>query len=282
MRYCTGVSSIHISAQNAEFQIIQALKTNRNKRAKLHEIFVEGTESIKQAIAARLAFTRIIYHDHEGLSDWAKGVLEQYPQASHINMSKDLYRLLSEREELSELIITIDMPSRRLADIELPHKPFVVIFDRPSDTGNFGSLLRSANSFGVDAVLVVGHSIDVYDPKVIRSSLGAIFHTTVVPVDSMAELEAWVQDQKKRNGLSLMGSDSTGDKSLLSYRLQKPIALVLGNEAKGMSVALKNLCDSIASIPLVGEVNSLNVSCAASIFLWDIYRNSLDTEQAVP
>jgi tRNA G18 (ribose-2'-O)-methylase SpoU len=90
----------------------------------------------------------------------------------------------------------------------------------------------------------------------------------------MQEFEAWILNQKKINNLSIVGTDSTGDVSLLSHKLTKPIAIVLGNEAKGMSVALKNLCDYVVSIPTSGVVNSLNVANAGSILLWDVYRNS--------
>ncbi len=72
-----------------------------------------------------------------------------------------------------------------LNDFNVPEKPFILVFDRPSDRGNFGSLIRSANSFGVDAIFVVGHGIDACDPKVIRSSLGSIFHSQIVYIDSM-------------------------------------------------------------------------------------------------
>jgi TrmH family RNA methyltransferase len=161
-----------------------------------------------------------------------------------------------------------------LAELSLPEKPFVLIFDRPSDHGNFGSILRSANSFNVDAIFVIGHTIDYYDPKVIRSSLGSIFHSKIVHIQSMQELEAWIAQQKQQNGLQVVGTDSTGSVSITDRKLETPLALVLGNEAKGISVALKNTCDFVVSIPISGAVNSLNVACAGSILLWDVYKNS--------
>jgi tRNA G18 (ribose-2'-O)-methylase SpoU len=90
----------------------------------------------------------------------------------------------------------------------------------------------------------------------------------------MPEFEAWIAEQKRRNNLNVVGTDSTGDVSLMSHKLARPIAVVLGNEAKGISVALKNLCDYVVSIPVEGAVNSLNVASAGSIILWDVYKNS--------
>lgn len=266
-----------ITSENDEYQIIEALKNNRAKRAKLDEAFVEGIESIKQAVSARVELTRVVTHDYAKLSDWGKELIRKSPGAQVIEMPFALYKKLCDRDEPTELVVTAKVRPQTIKDIRLPKEPVVLIFDRPSDNGNFGSIIRSANSFNVDAVFIVGHGIDCYDPKVIRSSLGSVFHSRIANVQSMGELEEWVREQKELNGMAIVGTDSTGEASLLTNPLKKPIALILGNEAKGMSVALKELCDYIERIPISGDVNSLNVSCAGSIFLWDIYRNSMAT-----
>jgi len=262
-----------ISTKNSEYQIIEALKLNRVKRNKLNEVFVEGTESIKQVLSAGNEITRIIVHDEEKLSNWGRQLIEK-SGAKQIEMKFELYKELCDREEPSEMLVTAKIKPIALHELSLPEKPFILIFDRPSDHGNLGSIIRSANSFNVDAVFIIGHSIDPYDPKVIRSSLGSIFHSKIIQIQSMQELQAWIEQQKQMNNINIVGTDSTGSASLSEHKLIKPIALVLGNEAKGMSVALKNMCDFIVSIPVSGSVNSLNVACAGSIFLWDVYRNS--------
>lgn len=266
--------NLTISTENAEFQIIRALKSNRTKRHQAGEAFVEGIESIKQVDRAGLEITRIIAHDLESLSSWSKDLIRKNRQARIIHMAYDLYKSICDREEPSEIVVTVKVRPISLHDLNLSVQPFLLVFDRPSDYGNLGSLIRSANSFGVDAIFILGHSVDVYDTKVIRSSLGSIFHSTIIPIQSMQEFESWIAMQKKETHLSIVGTDSSGEVTLLNQPLKKPIAIILGNEAKGMSVALKNLCDYIVSIPLTGVVNSLNVACAGSIVLWDVYRNS--------
>jgi 23S rRNA (uridine2479-2'-O)-methyltransferase len=266
---------LRISAENAEYQIIQALKLNRVKRSKAKEIFIEGIESIKQAVSAGLEITRIIAANIDGLSSWSKDLIRENKRAKIIEMSMDLYKNICDRDEPSEIVATAKLELIELGSLTLSDRPFVLVFDRPSDCGNFGSIIRSANSFQVDAIFVVGHAIDIYDPKVIRSSLGSIFHSKVVLIPSMQDFQTWVADQKKKNALSVVGTDSTGEVSLFDQKLAKPIAVILGNEAKGMSVALKEMCDYIVRIPISGAVNSLNVACAGTIFLWDVYRNGL-------
>lgn len=261
-----------ISVKNSEFQVIQSLKLNRAKRHQLQEIFVEGIESIKQALSAGVEITRIIVYDAAKLSDWGKQLVRT-SQAPLIEMTFDLYKELCDREEPSELLITARIAPARLEELSLPAQPVVVICDRPSDHGNFGALVRSANAFAVDAIFVVGHAIDWCDPKVIRASLGAVFHTTIVQIQSMQALKEWIAQQKRQSNLCIVGTDSAGSDSLADIALRRPVALILGNEAKGMSVALKEVCDQLVRIPISGAVNSLNVACAGSILLWDIYRH---------
>jgi TrmH family RNA methyltransferase len=131
--------------------------------------------------------------------------------------------------------------------------------------------VRSANAFGVDAVLVLGHGIDPWDPKVIRSSLGAVFHTPLAAVESLEELDAWLGPRREA-GMAVVGTDSAGAVPLGEAGLRRPVAVVMGNEARGRS--LQERCDRLVAIPLGGQVNSLNVACAASIILHEIGRNS--------
>ncbi|GHT62170.1 rRNA methyltransferase [Spirochaetia bacterium] len=264
-----------ISAPNAEFQIIESLKTNRTKRAKTHEIFIEGIESIKQALRANLEITRIIITNFEIISDWARDLIKNSGGTKIIEMSADLYNQLCDRNNPSEMLITAKVDLLALSDVKLPEKPFILLFDRPSDTGNLGSIIRSANSFNADALFIIGHGVDVYDPKVIRASLGAIFFTQIVMLQSLNEIEEFIREEKTKNNIKVLGTDSTGDILIMNGELRRPLMIVIGNEAKGMSLALKGLCDGIISIPISGEVNSLNVASAGSIFMWEVYKNSL-------
>jgi tRNA G18 (ribose-2'-O)-methylase SpoU len=268
------MKTIKISTKNAEYQIIEALKTNRQKRQSHREFFVEGTESIKQLLQSPFRLTRLIFRDYSALSSWARAVVDATTQAKRIEMAEVLFKELSDKTDPSELLVTVQKADFDLGSIAMNRESFVILFDRPSDLGNFGSVIRSANSLGVAAVFIVGHGIDCFDSKAIRSSLGAIFHTPIVQIESMAELIRWIDKWRKEIGLLVIGSDSTGEVAITDPRIRRPLALVLGNEAKGMSVALKEISDFIVSIPLSGQVNSLNVACAASILIWQINMNT--------
>jgi TrmH family RNA methyltransferase len=272
-----------ISAENAEFQIIRALKLSRSKRAETGEIFIEGIEAVKMAARAKVEITRIIVPasrarppssaSRPDLSLWARELIRDNPPARILEMADPLYEKLCDRPEPLEILITAKKKLIGLGELRLPKKPCILLFDRPSDMGNLGSTIRSVNALGGDALFILGHGVDPWDPKVIRSSLGAVFFTPVVSLRSNEELGSFIAEQKERNGLRVWGTDSTG-LPLGEADLRRPLLLVIGNEARGMSVALKQLCDGIAGIPLSGDVNSLNAACAAGICLWEVYRRS--------
>lgn len=256
-----------ITKANDTFQILTALKGNRQKRNEWGEIFIEGIEALKQALQSpRVKPKRVITAESAKLSDWAKKLLDSGIFPEHIRLGEKLFGELSDRSEPSELMATVSCERTLLPELKLPHHPFLVIFDRPSDFGNLGALLRSANGFGVDAFIIHGHGVDPFDPKVIRSSMGAVFHTPVVQVDAFRDLAQWLGGLKEGCGLQVVGTDSGGES--LPNSLGRPVALVMGNEARGMSVNLKTLVDRVVRIPIGGNVNSLNVACAGSILMW--------------
>jgi len=266
------MSMVKISIENSEYQIISSLKLNREKRSKLKELFIEGTECIKQAVSANYEITRIIINNNKDLSGWGKNLIENNKDAKIINMSDRLYNELSDKTNPSEMLVTVKMKQNKIDEITDINQ-FILVFDRPSDHGNLGSIIRSANAFGVDAVFIAGHGADAYESKVIRASMGSVFHTKIFIIESMEKLTEFVKTQKDKNNMQVIGTDSKADVSLINYKLEKPIMLIIGNEAKGMSKKLIELCDKIIKIPMKGDINSLNVSNAASILMWEIFKS---------
>ncbi len=157
---------IRISKRNSTYQILQALKTNRAKRNELEEVFVEGIAAIKSAAISGKVVRRLIYASHDRLSDWSKRLIASSSSAQLIELDGELYDELCDKSEPSELLATIEKERLELRRIELPASPFVVVLDRPGNHGNLGSIIRSANGFGVDLVVTTGHAVDLFDPAV--------------------------------------------------------------------------------------------------------------------
>jgi TrmH family RNA methyltransferase len=148
-----------------------------------------------------------------------------------------------------------------------------VVFDRPSSPGNLGSSIRSADALGAQGVIISGHAVDIYDPFVVRGSMGAVFALPVTTTASHTGVKEWV-DNAKTLGIEYQVIGSSGKASDLIYSvdLTKPTVLILGNETVGMSKGYWDICTATAKIPIGGALSSINVSCAASILLYEIAR----------
>lgn len=145
--------------------------------------------------------------------------------------------------------------------------PFIIILDEIEDPHNLGSIVRSANSFGAHGVIIPKRRSAYVTATVSKSSAGAVEHTKIAKVTN---LNSTIKELKDK-GFWIMGADMDGEVSWKS-NLTGPIGLVIGSEGKGISRLVRENCDTIISIPIVGEVNSLNASVAGGILMYEIVR----------
>jgi TrmH family RNA methyltransferase len=122
-------------------------------------------------------------------------------------------------------------------------------------------------------VIVTGHAVDIYDPFVVRGSMGALFAIPVATAPSHIEIAEWAQKARASGyDYQIIGSSGKTEKFLTTQSFQRPTILILGNETVGMSRGYFDICDSVVKIPIGGALSSLNVSCAASIILYEVSR----------
>ena len=144
----------------------------------------------------------------------------------------------------------------------------VVALDIIGDPGNLGSIIRSADWFGVQAVLLGRQSVDLYNPKVVRSTMGSIFHLPIVQdLDLLAALS-----HARELGYTIYGADTEGETHFDKVRFAQRSVIVLGNEAWGLSDAVRKLTDVRVAIRRYGSAESLNVGVACGILLSGLHR----------
>lgn len=146
--------------------------------------------------------------------------------------------------------------------------PFYVILDRIQDPFNFGTMLRSAEVFGAQAVLIGSREQTGVNSQVARSSVGAVNRLPIVRVD---DLPATAHQLQTRNVVTL-GASEKAERTLWEFDLRRPVAIVIGNEGRGMSPELAACCDATVRIPQQGAINSLNAAAALAIFCYEIRR----------
>ena len=252
-----------ITTRNAAFQQWQALLGNRTKRHRAGEFLVHGVRPITLAVEHGWPVRTLIYDLSRPLSAWARGVLDA-ADATRVAMAPDLLRELSEKDEdAPELIAVAEIPADDLSRISAD---LVVVADRMSSPGNIGTLVRSADAFGAQGVIVTGHAADPYDPKSVRASTGSLFAIPVVRQPGPAEVATWA------DGVTIVGTDEKGEAGIADVDLTGPVLLVIGNETTGLSSGWREACDVMAAIPITGAASSLNAAAAATVVLYEAAR----------
>ncbi len=260
--------------ENNDFQHVEVLKRNREKRTKYQEFFVEGVQAINFALAYHWPVKTLVYTKERPLSDWAENILHNSTAELHLELPAALMDKLSDKEEeTSEIIAVVEMAAPDLSRIKVKEDLLVVVFDRPSSHGNLGTLIRSCEALKVDGLIITGHAVDLYDPKTIRASMGTFFAVPTIRLPSHQELIPWFAKLRERfPDFQIVGSTAHADLLLEEVDFSKPTVLLLGNETHGLSKNYKEMADQLCRIPMYGQITSFNVACAASIMLYEIDR----------
>ncbi len=255
------------------FQRAEVLKRNREKRTRNGQFLVEGVSQISLAISHGWQVEVLLFSPTLLVSKWAKELLSSGIAEERWELSPELMQELSEKDETSEVMAIIRAKKLTPADIQPQKDGLVVVFDRPSSPGNLGSSIRSADAFGAHGIIVSGHAVDIYDPFVVRGSMGALFALPVTTCPSHLEVMEWVNNARAAGfNYQIVGSSGKTADLITNTSFERPTVLILGNETVGMSRGYWNICDAVVRIPIGGALSSINVSCAASILLYEITR----------
>ncbi len=271
-------NTIKIYSKNAAFQKFEVLKSNRNKRWRYHEFFVEGVRNINEAIQNNWHIVSFLYSGERSLSSWAKQMITTVETEVNYELHGGLMAELSSKEDTSELLAIIKMRDDSLENLTFSDNPLIVLFDRPSNRGNLGTIIRSCDSFGVDALILTGHGVDLYDKDVIVASMGSFFKLPVVRACDNDTLFAFIQNLKQKyNKLQLVGTTAHRERYITQVDFTHPTLLLLGNETDGLSRGLKEYSDILATIPMSenSSASSFNVGCAATVILYEAIRQRL-------
>jgi TrmH family RNA methyltransferase len=240
----------------------------RKDRLAAGEFLAEGRQAVSEALASDGVVRRLLVA--EAALDHHQDLLRAAVDAATpiATLSAELIAGLTDTvtpQGVLAVCRTIDVP---LAEALAFDARLVVFCDQVRDPGNLGTVIRCADAFGADAVLVSTDAVDLYNPKTVRASTGSIFHLPiVVGVDLSVAAEA-----ARGAGLAVFGADGAADCSVDDLRasgeLAAPLMWVLGNEAWGLTADHAALLDRLVALPLYGRAESLNLSTAAAVLLY--------------
>ena len=152
--------------------------------------------------------------------------------------------------------------------------PFIVIADEITDPHNLGAIIRTANASGAAGVIIPKHRSAGINAVVAKTSAGAVYHTKIAKVASLTK----TVDMLKKEGIWVFGADMAGEKNIYKADLTGPLALVVGSEGKGIGKLMKEKCDFLVKIPMLGKTESLNASVAAGIIMYEVLRRRLEKQ----
>ena len=263
-----------IFSKNADYQKFEVLKSNRNKRHRYGEFFVEGVRNLNQARENGWEFAAFLYARDRALSRWAQEMLEQVPAPIHYRLAGELLDSLSGKEDGSELMAVVKMRQGGAQLLRRPANPLWVLFDRPSNRGNLGSLLRSCDGLGADGLILTGHGVDLYDPEVVTASMGSFFRVPAVQLENSQAAAFLAAMREEYPGFQTIGTTAHRQHPMYGANLTGPLLLMLGNETDGLSYAFKQSCDQLCTIPMAEDssASSFNVACAGTVLLYEVSR----------
>jgi TrmH family RNA methyltransferase len=181
-------------------------------------------------------------------------------------VSQRAFERLAYGDRADGVVLVVRAPHAELGDLQLPPEPLVVVTEDVEKPGNVGAILRSADAVGADAVIAVGGT-DLFNPNVIRASVSTVFSVPVAAA-SAAEAAAWLRER----GVRIVAALVDARRLHIEADLRGPIALVLGSEASGLSEAWRGADVEAVRLPMAGIADSLNVSVAAAVLLYEAWR----------
>lgn len=250
------------SSQNSKIKLVRALLGRAKERREAGMFVVEGVRLVEEAVKGDWRFETVLFD--ESLSERGKSqVASLKSKGIEVEeISTDLMKSLSETETPQGILAIL-----QFSQLPIPNNlNFILIPDQIRDPGNLGTLLRSAAATGVQAVLIPPETTDAFAPKVLRAGMGAHFR---VPIREMGWEE--IEQVGKSANLQMVLADMNG-KSYWEMDLKQPLALIVGGEAEGASEEARKLATQKISIPMAGNVESLNAGVAGSVLMFEVVR----------
>ncbi len=244
------------------------LKTKKG-REKQGLYLIEGTNLITEALLSGQEIETLIISDRYTPSDELRQLFASGKLISEtIKVSEAIIRKLSDTITPQGIVAVVRKSTTKIKELLEIEQPVFVIVDQIQDPGNLGAMIRSADAANVDGIIIGRENVELYNPKVIRSAMGSIFH---LPIVTDSDLDQ-VLIELKEKGVKIYGTSPYADKDYFDFALKENIAIIIGNEAKGLTSARIKMVDEMMRIPIVGKAESLNAAMATAVILYEHVR----------
>lgn len=232
---------------------MRKLAESRRYRRESGEFFCDGEKLLGEAVSSGVEITCVMTCED----------LKESTTVNIMRVSRDIIEYISPMKTPQPVVFSCKTPTRA------PEREGkgVVVFETLQDPGNLGAVIRSADAFGIEKVILLDGSADLYSPKTIRAAMGAVFRQPVLLMNH-SQLSAWLEDER----IPLLGAALTDRAESICDIDLSGAAVAVGSEGGGLTPELLNMCSREITIPMYPGSESLNAAVAASIIMWEIYK----------
>jgi TrmH family RNA methyltransferase len=256
------------SQQNLRIKQVVKLQAKHSERKESGLLVVEGLKELGLALLAGYRVHSLFFcKQYISVSELSE-VIRELGDLDVFSLSVEVFSKIAYRESTSGVVALLFTNYQALDTINLRQAcPLVIVLESIEKPGNLGAILRTADAANVDAVLLCDPLVDVYNPNVIRSSIGTVFTNNVIACSS-ADAMAWLT----KHGITPYAAELQASVDYYTCDFKKPTAFVMGTEAYGLTSQWLNFCKKRIIIPMNGKIDSLNVSTSTAILVFEAMR----------
>lgn len=250
-------------------QVKQARKLREKKyRTESKKFLIEGFRFVMEAVNSDFTVTDIFLTD-SFYDRWKRSLMKERIEnmPSVYIVTDEVLRSISSTENPQGIVAVVKCTRLK------PKKAaegFYLLLDRIQDPGNMGTIIRSSHAAGAQGIIITKGTVDIYNEKVLRATMGSIFYIPIIQDTDLKQVKAL-----REEGFKLVASSLDGDTNFYNINLKQKIIFALGNEANGLSEHIEEMADIKVRIPMPGKAESLNAAVAASVMMFEAVRQNL-------
>ncbi len=252
------------STSNVQIKQITALLKKSKERKEQKAFVIEGRKMFEEICQDKSRIIKAYFSESYIKEQYGNKAL---PELSYEIVADSVFDAMAETVTPQGVLAVVKMPEYSLSDM-IADAGTLVLLENLRDPGNLGTIIRTAEAAGVSGVILSRESVDIYNPKVIRSTMGAVYRVPFLYVDDFVELLTELKENKVR----LLAAHLKGTKTFDKADYEGKVGILIGNEANGLSEEAAELAEEKVLIPMAGSVESLNAAVAAALLMYEAFR----------
>lgn len=253
------------SAANAKVKQVVQWQAKAKERKKDKVYLVEGFKMYEEAPGEQILEA---YVSEDAVSKIQDFVQEKLSKTGYEVVSADIFRKMSDTQTPQGILTVLRQPQYSLEDMISGKNPLLVVLENLQDPGNLGTIVRTGEGAGITGVIMSEQTVDIFNPKTIRATMGSIYRVPFVYVKDMKETLQKLHEK----GIHTYAAHLQGNTYYDAFSFQHPTAFLIGNEGNGLRKETADLAEHYLKIPMEGQVESLNAAIATSLLIYEAHR----------